>query len=67
MSLSDRLFNALRTAIQLDERVKTLSEKVGTLSHEVHDIDKRLVRIETVVEFGAGRRRGGPPALEDKG
>ncbi len=67
MGLTDRIFSALKTAIQLEERVAGVARNVGELAREVREIDKRLVRVEALIEYGS---RGGfappqtPPALE---
>jgi hypothetical protein len=71
MSLTDRILEALRAAILLEARVSALAENVGGLARDVRDIDKRLVRVEALIEFGS---RGGfssssssaPPAIESR-
>ena len=37
--------------IKLTDTVKALNNKTEKLSTETHEIDKRVVRIETLVEF----------------
>jgi hypothetical protein len=64
VSLADRLFGALKTAIQLDERVQLMADKVNLLAREVREIDKRLVRIETIIEIGGVTAR--PPGIRDE-
>ncbi len=69
MSITDRVLDALKSAIQLEMRVSGLAASVADLARDVREIDKRLVRVETVIEFGA--RGGGPsappmpPAIEE--
>lgn len=55
MSLTDRVLDALKSALQLEIRVAAMADNVGELAREVRDMDKRLVRIETLVEFSARR------------
>ncbi len=71
MSLADRVLDALTSAVQLEERVSALARNVGQLARDVREIDKRLVRVETVIELGLGRRPAGsapaaPPTIEDQ-
>jgi hypothetical protein len=70
VSITDKVLEALRTAILLESRVSALAAGVGDLAKDVRDIDRRLVRVETVIELGT---KGGfssaapivPPAIED--
>ena len=71
MSITDRVLDALKSAIQLELRVTSLANHVADLARDVRDIDKRVVRLETMIELGS---RGGfsgssapvPPAIEDR-
>lgn len=56
MGLTDKLVEALRTAIQLNERVTSLAGKLERLDADVRDIDRRVVRLETMVEIGSRGR-----------
>lgn len=56
MGLTDKLVEALRTAIQLNERVTSLAGKVERLDADVRDIDRRVVRLETMVEIASQGR-----------
>jgi hypothetical protein len=68
VSITDRVLDALKTAIQLEERVTSMARNVSELARDVRDIDKRLVRVETVIEFGTrGGVIGTRPAIEDRG
>jgi hypothetical protein len=63
------VLEALRAAVLLEARVSALAESVGTLSKEVRDMDKRLVRIEALIEFGSrdgfsGPSSSAPPGIE---
>lgn len=50
MSLGDKLVDALKTGLVLNERVMGLAKKIERLDDDVREIDRRLVRIETFVE-----------------
>jgi hypothetical protein len=65
VSVTDRVFEALKTAILLDARVKSLADHVAQLARDARDVDKRLVRIEALIEFGS-RASSTPPAIEDR-
>ncbi len=60
MSLLSDVLAGLKTAIQLEERVKGMAGNVSEMAREMRDIDKRLVRVETVIEVGLSAR--GAPA-----
>ena len=54
--LTDKLVEALRTAIQLDERIASLTGKIERLGTDVRDIDRRVVRLEIMIEIAAQGR-----------
>jgi hypothetical protein len=56
MSILTEVLTGLKTAIQLEERVKTMAGNVSEMAREMRDIDKRLVRVETVIEVGLSAR-----------
>jgi hypothetical protein len=71
MSIADRGLEALKAAVRLASRVTALADSVADLAREVPDIDRRLVRVETMIEVAArggfsGRGPGAPPAIEDR-
>jgi hypothetical protein len=55
MSLMDKVLEALRSAILLEARVTNLAGHVAELATEMRDIDRRLVRLETLTEINASR------------
>lgn len=61
MAWSDRVIEALRTGMMLNERVVGLAKKVERLDQGVPDLDRRLVRIETFVEIAESKRQGKLP------
>jgi len=56
VSWRDKVVEALRTGFVLNERVMELAKKVERLDDDVRTIDRRLVRMETLVEL-AGRQQ----------
>ena len=50
MGLTDKLVEALRAGIVLNEKVTGLGKKVERLDSDIRQIDRRLVRVETYVE-----------------
>jgi len=52
----DNVVEALRTGFVLNERVMELVKRVERLDDDVRNIDRRLVRMETLVEL-AGRQQ----------
>ena len=64
MSVADRLFGVAKKSLLLSESVDRLMTSVNELSKEVREHDRRLVRIETMLEFGM--RRVGPPRLTEE-
>lgn len=43
-------------------RIERLAQRVVELNHQVQDVDRRLVRMETLVEIAKGQQ-GGPRKL----
>lgn len=56
MAIGDKLFELIKSSMILNERVQTLSEKVDRMDSDVKDINKRLVRIETLAELAQKSR-----------
>ena len=50
MSAFGDVFAALRTALELTGKVETMSKNVDRLAAEMRDFDRRLVRVETIIE-----------------
>ncbi len=61
MSILADVVAGLKTAIQLEERVKGMAANVSDMAREMRNIDKRLVRVETVIEVGLSARGGAAP------
>jgi hypothetical protein len=71
MSILDQVLSGIRDAVLLSEKVERLSNNTEAVALELRDHDRRLVRLETMVEMAqatAGRgsaRRLNPPKRED--
>lgn len=65
MGVTDKVLDALKSAIQLDGRVTSMANQVADLAREVRDIDKRLVRVETTVDLATRAGTRNPPRIED--
>ncbi len=61
MSVSEKVLEALRAGILLNERVSTLIEKVNRMDQDIRKLNERLIRIETMVEIA-----GMQPAKPEK-
>ena len=64
MSLYEDIRDGLKNALLLNEKVERLedgisglAQDVKTLAEHVHGIDKRVVRIETMVEVSVASRK----------
>lgn len=76
MTLGDRVLSGLRTIVLLEERTKALNERLAAVALKVEarisDHEKRLTRLETIVEIvrpdGAHLRlaTGGDPEASKK-
>lgn len=51
MGVSEKVMEALRAAILLNERVITLIDKVNRMDQDIRHMNARLVRLETMVEI----------------
>ena len=51
MGISEKVMEALRSGILLNERVATLIDKVNRVDQDVRKINDRVIRLETMVEI----------------
>ena len=65
MGATDKFFKAMKNVMLLTNEVKGLTKEVINLSQEVWEIDRRLIRIETMVEISQGKRIPGIDILPD--
>jgi hypothetical protein len=57
MTISSKIFEALTSAIKLNETVTRLAEDFKDLAKEVKEIDRRLIRLEAFVEIAEKQRK----------
>jgi len=50
MGISEKVMEALRAGILLNERLTTLIEKVNRMDQDIRHMNERLIRLETLVE-----------------
>lgn len=50
MGVSEKVMEALRAAILLNDRVSILIDTVERMDQDIRGLDNRLVRLETLVE-----------------
>ena len=50
MSAFGDIMNGLKTVMALTEKVEGLSKDADTLREEVRNVDRRLIRVETIIE-----------------
>lgn len=51
MSATEKFFKAIKDVIVLSNEVKGLSDEVRLLDGLLHDVDRRVVRVETILEI----------------
>jgi hypothetical protein len=51
MAALDRILDGIREVLRLTDEVKRLSDGLKELAVQVRDIDRRVVRIETLAEI----------------
>ena len=50
MSLTDKLFEALKSSVAVNERITSLASSLDRMDKDIRNLDRRVVRIETLVE-----------------
>ncbi|MCP4629234.1 MAG: hypothetical protein GY850_37880 [bacterium] len=51
MGVSEKVLEALRAGILLNERVTTLIDMVNRMDQDIRHMNERLIRLETMVEI----------------
>ena len=51
MGVSEKVMEALRAGILLNERVATLIDKVDGMDKDMRKMNERIIRLETIVEM----------------
>ncbi len=57
MSIAERILKGVRDVLRQQDKIETLTEAVKELAGEVRDLDRRMVRIETLVELSERQNR----------
>jgi hypothetical protein len=58
MGLSEKVMEALRSGILLNERVNTLIDKVDRMDTDIRKMNERLIRVETMIELATIQKSG---------
>jgi hypothetical protein len=58
MGLSEKVMEALRSGIVLNERVNTLIDKVDRMDTDIRKMNERLIRVETMIELATIQKGG---------
>lgn len=61
MAALDQIIEGVKEVLKMSGEIKRLAETVRELSTEIRDLDRRLVRLETMVELAQGARAGKRP------
>lgn|GEM_PF-3085593 len=62
MGLGDKIYDLAKASITLSDRVDTLSARVTRMDDDLRDVDRRLVKLETIIEiYTHGRGYSGSP------
>ena len=65
MGVSEKVVEALRAGILLNERVSTLIDKVNRMDQDIRLMNERLIRLETMVEIAKMQPvQSGRPKIE---
>jgi len=56
MSTFYKVFHGIADILNMDDKIKFLSQELKDMSIYVHAIDRRVIRLETMVELGGVRR-----------
>ena len=56
MSALDKIIKLVADSIKMNDRLVSLADKLQDLSKDVSHIDRRLVRVETVIDLAQNKR-----------
>lgn len=56
MGVSDKVIEALKAGMLLNERLTVLASRVERMDDDVRRINERLIRLETMVELATNRK-----------
>lgn len=57
MGMTEKLLDAFKNMVALDSEVKTLVKRVDKMDDKLTDVDKRLVRLETMADISQQLRK----------
>ncbi len=57
MGLSDKVLEALKSGILLNEKVTSLVAKVDRMDQDMRKINERLIRLETMIEMAIMQKK----------
>ncbi len=57
MVIGNKVFEALTTVLKMNNELTRMAEDVKLLAHEVKEIDKRLIRLETYLEVAEKQKK----------
>jgi hypothetical protein len=56
MSLGERILDNVKSVILVHEKLRALSDRVDAMARALDQVDRRLVRVETVLEVATEGR-----------
>jgi len=56
MGVSDKVIEALKAGMLLNERLTVMASRVERMDDDVRRINERLIRLETMVELATNRK-----------
>ena len=65
MGISEKVMDALKAGILLNEKVSSLVNKVDRMDQDMRRMNERLIRVETVVEMAAMQKGRNPKTMID--
>jgi len=66
MGVGEKVMEALRAGILLNERLTTFTDKVNRIDQDVRRINDRLIRLETMVELAQANLQQSLAEIESK-
>lgn len=57
LKASSKIFEKMVSLLQIDDRLTHLSAEVKVLVSNFHDLDKRVIRLETFIEIAQNQRK----------
>lgn len=51
MGMTEKLLDAFKNMVALDSEVNTLAKRVDKMDDKLDDVDKRVVRLETIADI----------------